>query len=507
MNRIEGRQEQNRVFLLQGFCLLCAAIALLIIVYNYRALGDGYGLIILFPVAYAIAFVATIRSFIACRYMITCLIFTVIEAIRFILMPAAIALAGANCGSPSFLVTPQYIQYACIAMLIELVVCYVVLAIVARRCKRDTRFQGRAVWLAGSKMLYALFIILGLSIFLYYHYNGYDLVQFLVIRAGTGERIGDLSDSFLTLARQIVLLSCIFAFLCVVSFCKRKYAENRTKSFFYLLALASGLFNVCLIVGERRTAQVYTAFCVCYILYLVFRERRKTTFRIIIGAAVIIVALMSVYKVSYAFLYGSYAEALASTSFSMEDAAIMLQSYFAGPHNNAAFMMYVDTVQSPGLGGVLFDFCRSVFPVSFLFKGFGDTTSVFYNNFVYSGAQDSGHILFTTGYSYAFGGLAFSFWCMLLNIVIALFCEHQMKKTHSIEMAYIWAYMLFRFTVNMTMNTPALLSSALIMFVSAGLLVIVAKLMAVNRNGTMLGEKRPELIEVNAARNCPAPIR
>lgn len=114
MNRIEGRQEQNRVFLLQGFCLLCAAIALLIVVYNYRALGDGYGLIILFPVAYAIAFVVTIRSFIACRYMITCLIFTVIEAIRFILMPATIALAGANCGSPSFLVTPQYIQYACI---------------------------------------------------------------------------------------------------------------------------------------------------------------------------------------------------------------------------------------------------------------------------------------------------------------------------------------------------------------------------------------------------------
>ena len=59
----------------------------------------------------------------------------------------------------------------------------------------------------------------------------------------------------------------------------------------------------------------------------------------------------------------------------------------------------------------------------------------------------------------------------------------------------------------MTMNTPALLSSALIMFVSAGLLVIVAKLMAVNRNGTMLGEKRPEPIEVNAVRNCPAPIR
>ena len=130
------------------------------------------------------------------------------------------------------------------------------------------------------------------------------------------------------LARRIVTMAISFLFLYLVDRYRQKETLLPNKRNLSMPLLAAVL-SVCIIVGERRSAQVYTAFMCCYILMLAFENQKGKILRWVCGAAVLVFVLMSVYKQFAGFLYDSYGEAIQNSSMSIGEFSNTLQSYFA----------------------------------------------------------------------------------------------------------------------------------------------------------------------------------
>jgi hypothetical protein len=189
---------------------------------------------------------------------------------------------------------------------------------------------------------------------------------------------------------------------------------------------------------------------------------------------------MSIYKFSYAFQYGSYAEAIRNSSFTASDISRILQGYFSGPQNVGVAIEF-QSQSCLKLTNTIFDILRSIVPISFLMKGHGMVTSELFNNFIYNGLYSSGHVLSSAGYGYIYGGYILSSFFMLINIFIAMFCEKRMKVAIKTEWIYVWSYIMLRFALNLNVNLPSLVSASTIMLFTGGLLYGSSCLLGVRR--------------------------
>ncbi|MBQ7038208.1 MAG: hypothetical protein IJN61_03760 [Clostridia bacterium] len=448
-------------------------LASVAIVFVERAqLPDGYGLLWLLPLVYGIFTCSFYTRIVNTDYPITMLLYFGTQFIRMIIMPAAIALAGEASASAFSFVTPDHLHLAIIMILLEFVI--VGLFAVVRGSQKIKNKRERLPVLAGAKEVYIVLGIFAVAVYVYFKMRGIDLVYFFTIPLGAEERIGDLTDTFLVLARRIVTVAISFLFLCVVDHYRQKETLRSNKRNLNMPLLAAVL-SVCIIVGERRSAQLYTAVAVCYVLIIAFENQKGKILRWVCGAAFVVFALMSVYKQFAGFLYDSYGEAIQNSSMSIGEFANTLQSYFAGPKNIALAMGFAENVALEP-SQVLFDFARSTFPVSLFIKGGGQLTSVLLNNYIYFGEQNAGHVLSGTGYGYVFGGMLLFFLPTLLNTAFAFFSEKCVHRVKSFEGIRIWLYVLLRFGINLTANTPALISASSIHLVTSGLVLWAAVL-------------------------------
>jgi hypothetical protein len=64
----------------------------------------------------------------------------------------------------------------------------------------------------------------------------------------------------------------------------------------------------------------------------------------------------------------------------------------------------------------------------------------------------------------------------LINLYIAYIFENKLRQSESYEMMYVWGYVLLRFVLNLTANTPTLISSTTIMLMTGGLLFKTANI-------------------------------
>ena len=216
---------------------------------------------------------------------------------------------------------------------------------------------------------------------------------------------------------------------------------------------------VCIIVGERRTSQLYIAFASCWLLIRLFPYQKRSIISFVGGAAVIVISIMTIYKQFHAFLYGSYIEALQNTSMSKGMSPELLDAYFYGIDTVIKNISY-GKVANLGIGNLLYDFVRSTFGLHFLFKGDGLMTSQAYNMYIYSGNQTTGLLISSIGYGYIYFGfiLAPIFTC--INLIIMCSIEKRMRICDSIEMAYIWAFIFMRFGFGFLGAIPPLINIA-----------------------------------------------
>lgn len=325
-------------------------------------------------------------------------------------------------------------------------------------CRPSNNIKSMPISLRGNPNAYWILIVIAILVFLAIGRH-MGLFEFGVKAIGEDiERDGDIVDTRSLIVRSIISSGYLFLFFVVVEKLRTQYeSTHKSKYINYCIILA--ILMVCIIVGERRTSQLYIAFASCWLLIRLFPYQKRSIISFVGGAAVIVISIMTIYKQFHAFLYGSYIEALQNTSMSKGMSPELLDAYFYGIDTVIKNISY-GKVANLDIGNLLYDFVRSTFGLHFFFKSDGLLTSQAYNMYIYSGNQTTGLLISSIGYGYIYFGfiLAPIFTC--INLIIMCSIEKRMRICDSIEMAYIWAFIFMRFGFGFLGAIPPLINIA-----------------------------------------------
>ena len=326
--------------------------------------------------------------------------------------------------------------------------------------------------LHGNKNLYLLYILFAALVF-FTMGRHMHLFEFAIKSIGGGERTEEELDANALLIRQIVSTGLVVLFCYIVDRLRQKY--NYTWNYKYVrIAIACAVLMVCIIVGERRTSQIYVAFASCWLLCHVFPSAQKRINRAIIGAAVFVLIMMTVYKHFNAFLYDSYSEAIENASFNEVFSPGMFDAYFYGI-NTIVKNINFGEISQLGIFHSLYDLARCTFGLNFCVPRNIGLTSELYNLYLYGGEQSHGYLLSSIGYGYIYLGIVLAPLFSCINIICLMFFERKMKTATSVEMTYIWAFVFMRFGFGVLGSLPPLVSLITRYLFFSGSIYLLAK--------------------------------
>jgi|GEM_PF-2908323 len=298
-------------------------------------------------------------------------------------------------------------------------------------------------------------------------------ISFWAIDVNTSIRMGVNSNNSTSLdmiLRQLFVTAIFSLFLILITILKLKVFGKHPKiAFRFSLLLA--MLCTCMIISEQRSSQVYCAFASVILLEQLYPEKRKNIIMIIGTSAGAVLVMLSIYKTFYAFLYSSYAEALASSSAGLEFIVQTLEVYLLGPVTMASALQFTFSgLTTFSLSQLLFDFGRSTIGISFLLKDSDRIlTSAAYNQFVTRGLSDSGYLLPITGQGYAFLGFIFAPVLICLLFYFALKIEKVMFNSTSTFIIFFSAYIYIRIaTCMISANLNSVLVAVSTVIISSG---------------------------------------
>lgn len=367
--------------------------------------------------------------------------------------------------------TTEDIDTAILLIMYEAIIISIALYLFSNK---EQKYANNTVKLDGNQIIYWGLIFVAIILFFTVGRH-MQLFEFGIKTIGEDvERTGDIIDTRLIIVRRIISSGYLFLFMIFIEKMRIRYnEENKNKYPYY--AIGAAILMICIIVGERRSAQLYIAFASCWTLIRLFPSNQNGIVRLISVAAVVVLSLMTIYKQFNAFLYDSYAEALISTDVEDGLSPRLLDSYLYGVNTVSSNIAY-GNVANLDITNLLYDIVRSIFGFSFFVKGEMDLTSELYNMYLYSGEQKTGLLLSSVGYGYAYFGFILSPLFTIINIIIMILLETKMRLCKSLEMSYIWAYIYMRFAFGFLGSIPPLISSATqTLFISGGLYWLASK--------------------------------
>ena len=285
--------------------------------------GDSSITMSIFPLLYSIFLILFlgIRGFTKIYYQMTICIVFVIQFIRCVLLPVFGVLSGVY-SSLNF-ENSSYVE-AYWLMLTEEIFIWLVCFFIANQKKKQTNHK--VFSLSGT---YILYIVLALFAVIYYMLFGHGQKVFSFIMLDTSARVGDSNTGTSNILTSIISTAMTFMAIAFITKCHEKYLKKSERRYVYL-AIFIACIMLCFIIGERRSHQIYLMFAYGGLLIALFPNYKKRIIKYVGIVALSILALMSIYKFSYAFLYGSYVEALKQSSFSLADTVRTFDSYFFG---------------------------------------------------------------------------------------------------------------------------------------------------------------------------------
>lgn len=468
--------KRKMIYLVIDILSYCTAIfSFVLCFFNSSKIPIGYEYISLLSLSYIIIYSFFYRFIMKSnKYQIVSFTFLLQMWMRLVLLPLSMIISGNFTGIGYLSVSIQSLILSIILIIYESIISTLFLFFIVNRNKKYDIKTGKNITMVGNKLVYFLFILLGLLVYFYIG-RSQNLVQIFAISLNDNGRVGDVTDTYTLLARQIIIITIIIAFIWGTSYFKRAYART-PRSIYLYSAILLGIINISIIVGERRSVIIYSGFISTYILFNMFPQKKKKIAFWTIGTASVVLIMMSIYKFFAAFSTGSYLEAAASSNIDMYWISSTLQSYVGSPHNIAASIDMKNYINIPWYN-IIYDFVRSTFGLNFLFKNKGILTSQMFNRYVYGSSEvNSGHVLTSVGYGYIYFGVLFSPIIACLNIYIATKLEKLLYNAKSYETMYLWGYILFRFT-SYNATTPPLISLSTMMIFTFGLLYFVSAIM------------------------------
>ncbi|GKS24450.1 hypothetical protein SASK087_16930 [Staphylococcus argenteus] len=309
--------------------------------------------------------------------------------------------------------------------------------------------------LSGSPIYYILFSLVIFGIFLVSP-GVRKNISFLIIKTDAMGRGTETASSLNVLFVMLFQLALALLFLVIAYASYKKYKDN-PKIYYAILPLFIGVINISLIVGERRSYQLYTMIAVLTVVSLLFFKHKRRINIVIISVGIFVLALMTLYKELYVFNYTSYSEALKSTSVGNLRIVDTLQSYFYGPSNIAASIDYLNYYNG-SFKQYLFDNTRAIFGINFFIDKQHLITSQLFNQLIYGSKQLTGHLISSAGYGIIYFGPLFFYLNLLANIFFAFLVEYIIRRSKSLEGIFIGTYIYMRLITNVFSHPTPLIT-------------------------------------------------
>lgn len=402
----------------------------------------------------------------------TILIVYVCCFLRYVVLPVIL------CSDPCYSIslyqpTSQGVGSAILFMVYELLFICIGFAIYGLVVHKRIDSKAVSAMQEPAGVVFALFVFAALVIFVVFPESRQGL-SFISIDAGTGARMGGVKSTFGNVTRQLVLIGMLMAFVLFSTWCSRKASETGSERY-YWMALIAALLCVCVVVDEKRSVQVYSAFAVIVLLTKLFPGKARRTVGLVAGLAFALVALLTIYKNFYVFNYASYADALANSN-GFAGVGKTAELYLLGPVSVAAGLNET-LADAQSLGSLLYDFARSFIGLSFFVKGSDFTAAgAMFNQFVSGGTSASGVLLPISVEGGTCTFLALGPALTLGFLLFALYLERKMRNATSPVVIFYIAYVYIRMA---TCLVSAAVSSVILSFSSV--IVIVGALWLAQR--------------------------
>ena len=429
------------------FIILSALASFAICVFSLQAICSEYSVIILLPIAFlvfSLPLIEMLRKKKKSVYRTTCTLLIGIQWLRTVLAPAT----GSLCGFYSEIgakINPTEANSSGWIMLYELVAVFLFATVLVRCSKSDAEtVDGENMTLSGNTTIYSLFFLFAITLMLLTKTVPF---QFIFLRAGTSTRLA-YEQNGNGILDTVILYGLTFLVILIIANMHRKY--NLSKREVYLnIAILAIIVRVSLISSESRLALVYQIGTGLMLMSKLFPERRPKVVRTLLITAIVVVGLLSIYKVFYAFLYSSYLDALVSkTGFGLDDIATQLDSYFYGVKTIARNLSYVESSSDGSLRTWIMDIMRNTFGLHYLFKGSAITTTEAYNLYLYQGKASSGYMFSSIAYGWMYHSAAFAPISTIVNLCFACFLEKRIRSIRFIEIYYIMCLAYIRLAVS-----------------------------------------------------------
>ncbi|RAK44102.1 hypothetical protein BHU61_10015 [Macrococcus epidermidis] len=398
--------------------------------------------------------------------------------IRFVLLPILLALSNGKEGFNYINPSAISLNLSIFLMVVELFASYIFAAILfmyfLNKSSNGKIKDNQPTSLLGNYYIYFVFVLFSIFILIFKGIPEGVVRFFYIAIDGTNGRVGDNKETSNVLI-QYIITSGAFVFFMITTWHMYELYKKNGKRIYYYISLIAALYNVSIIVGERRTAQIYIAIVTIYILIQLYPKFKKNIIFTICGVAFVILLFMSIYKFFGAFATGSYITAIQNSNNDISFWARTFQSYYFGPENIASVIEFSDKHQLD-MKQLFYDNLRSIFGINFLIDKSAYVTSQIYNLYIYKGVQTTGHVISSVGYGYLYFGIYFSSFFACFNIFISTLLERMAKHSDKIEVKFILTYLLIRFCTNLYVNSPALITFSTILLGTTGLVVMFSSI-------------------------------
>ena len=455
--------------------IIVSAFSFIAAVYCLAALPSGFKSVAMLPLVFPVFFMFLFdASFRNTSSRITVALVYSLFFMRMVFIPIYGIFDGYFDGEVNATLS-QYCSKSVMLALYEYVIVCVILFISVTNKKGV--ISPKTLNLAGNKAFYYIIILVALVLFVARgRHMGFFEFGFKSI-GGDLERSGDVEEG--GILRLIISLGITFFYLLVTSHFAKKYRSTSSQKYVtYSIIIAMVMISI--ISGERRTSQIYKGFaCIWLLVGLYPFYKKKVTSSLVIVAAVVI-AGMTLYKQYHAFLYETYAEALTHAR-GVGMSTGMLDAYFYGLNTISKNLAFAD-MGHLSITNLLYDFARNTFGLNYIVPRGYPLTSELYNLTLSYGEAETGYLLSSVGYGYAFLGVGLAPLFTCFNVLIMVLLEKAMRSTSSIEMSYIWAFLFMRFSFGFLGSFPPLINlTSRMLLVNGGIVLIASFLNNANK--------------------------
>lgn len=440
------KMQLNKLLLLLFF-EITAVIAFFHSLFN-RDIAAGFSFVCMLPLSFGLfSFLLMIADNDKEKIgRITVYIFLAVQWLRLVLLPLLGSISG-YFSTYGMNVTESTANSAILLLLYETFATFLFTGIVISFLKKKREPSLSNTTLAGNRYIYVLFILFAAAVFVL---SGADSIYFFMMDLSE-ERLSETAEESNAILNSIVFFGLTFLVVLVLYYCYRKFKATGKKRYVYAALLCSVL-RLCFILSEGRMAQVYLFGVFILLLPQLFPKYKKKIMKTVIVAAVAVLAVLTIYKNFHAFLYDSYIDALQSSSFDLADTATQIDVYFYGVKTVARNVDFCRNA-SVSLLQPIYDFFRNTFGIHYFFRNHY-TTVQYYNFYIYSGTQSSGHLFSSIAYGYLYFSAALAPVCTCFNIAISFAGERIISRIKRMDIYFILTLMFIRIVFSVFSNFP-----------------------------------------------------